>query len=65
MALSSVPLEDDLVRRGADDVDEEEDGADGYVLIDGGTATEQGNAVRKVWRLQARLAIVCDEEARS
>ena len=48
-----VPLEDDLICNGAKQIDEEEDSADGYVLIDGGTATNQGNAVREVWRLQA------------
>ena len=54
VALSPIQLEDDLVPDGANEVDEEEDGADGYVLIDGGMTTDQGNAVREVWRLQAR-----------
>lgn len=57
MALSSISLEDNLARHRANDVDEEEDCADGYVLIDGGTATEQGNAVREVWRLQAHQSL--------
>lgn len=57
MALSSIRLEDDLVPDGADHIEEEEDSTDRYVLIDGGTATGQGNTVREVWRLQARQSL--------
>jgi hypothetical protein len=52
MALSSIELIDADVRNGAHQVDENEDGADGYVLIDGGIATDMCNAVRDVWWLQ-------------
>lgn len=54
MALPSIQLEDALVRDGANHVEEEKDSADRYVRIDGGTFTGQGNAVREVWRLEAR-----------
>ena len=57
MALSSILLEDGLVRNGSDQVDEEEDSADGYVLIDGGTATDNGDAIREIWWLEARQSL--------
>ena len=57
MALSSIPLEYGLIRDGTKHVEEEEDSADRYVLTDGGTATDLGNAVREVWRLQARQSL--------
>lgn len=53
MALSSVELIDGHVRNGADQVDENEDGAYGYVMIDGGMATETCNTGREVRWLQA------------
>ena len=58
MVSSSIPLEDGLVRDGANDIEEEKDGADGYILINGGTATDHGNAIRKVWRLWI-LSVIC------
>lgn len=54
VAPSSIQLEDGLVRNGANHVEKEEDSRDGYVRNNGGTATDQGNAVREVWRLHAR-----------
>lgn len=53
MALSSIEPKDAHVRDSADQVDEDEDGAYGYVHIDGGTAANTCKAGRDVWRLQA------------
>lgn len=54
MAPSSIQLEDGLVRNGANHVEKEDDSGYGYVRNNGGTATDQGNAVGEVWRLHAR-----------
>ena len=53
MALSSIELKDAHVRDGADQVDENEDGAYGYIYTDGGTAADTCNAGRDVWWLRA------------
>lgn len=54
MTLSSIEPIDAHVPNGADDVDEEEDGAYRYVLMDGGMAANTRNAVRDVRWLQTR-----------
>lgn len=52
MTLSSIEPIYGHVPNGAEDVDEEEDGAYGYVLMDVGTAADTRKAVRDVRRLQ-------------
>ena len=51
MAHSSIRVKDDLVRDGANYIEEEKDSTDGYIGFDGRMATDQGNAIREIWRL--------------
>ena len=53
MALFSIELIDGVIGNGAGEVDADEYGADGYVLMDGGMATDTRNADRNVRWLQA------------
>ncbi len=57
--FETVPLIqpiDALVGDSTDQVDEDEDGTYGYVLVDGGNATDRCNAGREVWRLRLWLS---------
>ena len=47
-----IELKDALVGNGSDYVDEEEDGANGYILVNCGDAADRRNAGREVWRLR-------------
>ena len=51
-ALPLIEPIDDLVGNSTDQVDEDKDGAYGYVLVDIGNATDHCDAGRKVWRLR-------------
>lgn len=51
MAHLSIPLKDDLVGDGANYIEEEKDGADGYIGNDGGMAADYGNGIREIWWL--------------
>ena len=52
MGLPSIELIDVHICDGAGEVDADEDGTYGYVLINGGTTADTCNSGRDVWRLQ-------------
>ena len=51
VARSSIQPIDGHVRDGTNQVDEDEDSADGYVLVNSGMAADTGNSGRDVWWL--------------
>ena len=53
MAIASIAQKGSEIRDGAKQVDDDEDGAYGYVLVDSGDTADNCHAGRKVWRLQS------------
>ena len=62
MALASIAQKGGEIGDGAEQVDDDEDGAYGYVLMDSGDAANNGHAGREVWRLQSGQSVYFGEE---